>query len=95
MASDVHLRPKYTQGTQRYAAWGAIGRLIRVLFVWIILLILIHLHRKYPWDFGPQRLCGSGPNSRDLAYVQQYWGVYVRVTLRFIIFINYPRKIFP
>lgn len=92
MASAVHLRPKYTQGTQVYAAWGAIGHLIRV---WIILLILIHLHHKYPWDFGPEHLCGSCSDSRDLGSIQHCWNVYVCVTLRFIIFINYPWKIFP
>lgn len=95
MASAIHLRPKYTQGTQLYAAWGAIGHLIRVLFVWIILLILIHLHHKYPWDFGPEHLCGSCSNSRDLGSIQHCWSVYVCVTLSFIIFINYPRKILP
>lgn len=48
--ADVHLRPKLTQGTWLDAAWGAIGHLFRLLFVWIFLLILTHLHCKYPWE---------------------------------------------
>lgn len=55
-------------------AWGAIGRLFRVLFVRIFLLIFFHLHCKYSLGInpGPQQLCGSGSNCRDLGDVQQH-----------------------
>lgn len=81
---------------QPCAAWGAIDHLLRVLFVWIPLLILIPMHRKYPWELtlGHSTYVVAVLTVGIWVTCNTYVFVSVCLTLRLIILINYPQEIF-